>query len=302
MKALNYIRRISLIAGSLFLGLSMAIAEGEGVARKTELSFFASSAFATQAELKRTIAFPEGYSFALSCAVTPITAEAAASATWEPAPFLNFSAGASAGSGWNIPFVPIAKGLCLNERTGAHGQEFSDETLSGVVWSSYGTATLQFDYAAIVPGEWNHVIFMLSNSMRYKAYTGADSGEAWLFKADAGTNMNGWTYSGNFFAGYQLPFHSTLIGGFAQVDQTLYDGEVGYGFGGENLKYCSFGPMVSAKLTNAVFLTVQGNLKYAPVHTDETKDYEYFEDWRIDEDNPGTVKFSYLSITVMKRF
>lgn len=285
----------------IFTAATGAFADTQ-IKKTGELSFFAATTFASQVDYRGKFEFPNNLTLSVDGAFTPIKAELSALAEWQVAPFLIFSTGAGVGTGWNISFVPIAKGLCRNVRDGVHGQSYTDDSFKGVVWYANGSVTLQFDYAAVVPGDKNHIISRLVNTFEYKAYTGAVSGEAWLFKCDDGTNINGWHYSGNLFLGYQLPFYPVIPGAFIQVDQTFYDGEAGYKAGVPNFKYNTFGPIISAKFSDMLYLTVQCNFKCVPNHTDETKDYDYFRDLVIDAGDPVRVKFSSASIVLMLRF
>jgi apolipoprotein N-acyltransferase len=295
-------KRRKIIEG-LIICTASAGAFAETNVRKTgELSFFAASTFASQVDYRQKFEFPNNLTLSLDGALTPITVDVSGSAEWQAAPFLSFSAGAGVGTGWNISFVPIAKGLCKNIREGEHGRSLTDDSFKGIVWFANASVTLQFDYAAVVPGNKNHIISRLVNTFEYKAYTGAAPDEAWLFKCDNGSNMNGWKYSGNFFIGYQLPFYPLIPGAFIQVDQTFYHGEAGYEAGFENFKYNTFGPIISAKFSDMLYLTVECDFKCVPNYTDKTKDYEYFRDWVIDTGNPVRAKFSAAKVILMLRF
>ena len=295
-------KRRKVIAGLIICTAAAGAFADTNVRKTGELSFFAASTFASQVDYRQKFEFPDNLTLSLDGALTPITVDVSGTAEWQAAPFLSFSAGAGAGTGWNISFVPIAKGLCKNIREGEHGQSFTDDSFKGIVWYANASVTLQFDYAAIVPGNKNHIISRLVNTFEYKAYTGASQDEAWLFKCDNGSNMNGWKYSGNFFIGYQLPFYPVIPGAFIQVDQTFYHGEAGYEAGFENFKYNTFGPIISAKFSDMLYLTVECDFKCVPNYTDETKDYEYFRDWVIDTGNPVRVKFSSARVMLMLRF
>jgi apolipoprotein N-acyltransferase len=286
---------------SVFCTLTGGIFADTDIKKTGELTFFASSTLATQIDYREKYAFPNNLTLSVDGAVTPVTAEIAAQADWDAAPFLSISTGAGIGTGWNIPFVSMAKGLCKNIRKGAHDQTYTDDSLQGAVWYANTALILQFDYAAINPGEQNHLIGRLTTTFEYKAYTNARQDQAWLYKCDAGSNFNGWKYKSNLFIGYALPYTTTVTGAFIEVNQTYYNSEPGYRVDVWNLRYNKFGPIINGKLFDSFYFMVMAEFACVPNYTGETKKYAYFRDWIIDTDDPLRIQFSAIRISVMIR-
>jgi len=99
-------------------------------------------------------------------------------------------------------------------------QEWADGSgFDGVVWKAHFGATLQFDLAAIVPGDWNHIVMKFDNFLNYQNYTRARGNEQWYFKADDGINQNSFGYYFSGFFGYQMPIFLNMAG--IQIESSL---------------------------------------------------------------------------------
>jgi hypothetical protein len=137
--------------------------------------------------------------FALTGAVTPVSARLETQVTLTPIAFLNVFAGAMIGTGWDIG---LFNGMGLNaDGTGTP----ESASLQGIVSESWLGGTFQFDLAAVVPGEWTHVVALVRPKLQYAFFSGADKEEAWMWEVDKGENFNGFKYLGTYFLGYQMP-------------------------------------------------------------------------------------------------
>jgi len=161
---------------------------------------------------------------ALSAEISPISINSLAEVVWTPIAFFQLAAGGRIGSGWNINlFGGDIYGIGINESGDAGKAEINGSAFDGLLWKTQLGAAIQFDFAAIVPGDWNHVIGRSYHEINYKGYTRAASGEAWYFEADEGENCNGFNYYGNFILGYQMPLFVNFVGLLAEMDLFLYD-------------------------------------------------------------------------------
>ena len=223
----------------------------------------------------------EGNNLAVEIAgsLTPVSLNAELKAALTPIAFLKFAAGASAGTGWSLGFV----GLGLNPADNA--LPVAEKPLGGIVWDLWASGTFQFDMAAIVPGEWNHVVIVASPELRYKAFTDAEPGEAWVWEADSGMNFNGLKLEGSYFLGYQPPLALNTVGILVEPDAWL--GEVrGYapmaGAAGTNwgsdFTELSFGPVFNFALGERSSLAVVFQFGRAIKWTDATTKNRYFGD------------------------
>jgi hypothetical protein len=152
----------------------------------------------------------------LDASLSPISAGLAGDAVLTAAPFLSFTIGAMAGTGWNYDLfgkVPLV-GLGLNRKMndGDPQDGVSGNGLDGTVWNVHAGNTLQFDFAAIFPGDWNHVVVQVYNEIQYYAYTKATSDEFWFYQMDDGMNQNAFRYKFETVFGYAMPIFVDLVG------------------------------------------------------------------------------------------
>lgn len=143
--------------------------------------------------------------------VSPISVTQDLRAVLTPIAVLQFTAGTTLGTGWNLQ---IFDGLGTVDTTDG---SVDSGSLEGLVMRSYIGGTFQFDFAAVVPGEWNHVVTVISPQWTYNLLSSAGSDEPWSFENDAGANYNGWTYRTTAFLGYQPPLRLNTVG-------VLYEG------------------------------------------------------------------------------
>jgi hypothetical protein len=120
------------------------------------------------------------------------------------------------GTGWNYDLfggVPLI-GLGLNRKMndGDPKDGVSGNGLDGVVWNVHAGNTLQFDFAAVFPGDWNHVVVQVYNEIQYYAYTKAKGDEFWYYQMDDGMNQNAFRYKFGAVLGYAMPIFVDLVG------------------------------------------------------------------------------------------
>ena len=82
--------------------------------------------------------------------------------------------------------------------------------------------------AAVVPGDWNHVVFQTYHEINYHGNSRATNGEAWYFENDSGENRNGLNYYGSIVLGYQMPTVLKMVAFMAEMDKYLYDSPAGF--------------------------------------------------------------------------
>ncbi len=149
--------------------------------------------------------------------LSPVTVEAVGSATLTPIAFLKFQAGAAVGTGWTLGFI----GLALNPVDSA--QPLEEIPFGGALLKAWFSGTFQFDLAAVLPGDWNHVVVQAAAKFEYRALTAADPGQAWLWQVDAGMNFNGWRHLGTYVLGYQMPRKLNFAGVMVETEAWLGD-------------------------------------------------------------------------------
>ncbi len=284
---------------ALAISLGPLFAEG-GIRESTSLSLVAATTLEAKVSLLETVTFPllagaspltEGNNLRLEfgAELSPVSVNGTFLAALTPAAFLELSTGAGVGTGWNIP---VADGLRMN----LPGQGLKDDSFGGAVWYWKGGGTLRFDLAAILPGEWNHVLLQTYQGARYRAYTGASGDESWLWEADAGENMNGWAYYGSYFAGYAFPQLIDVAGFLVENDTRLY-GTKGGDYWGESQPTWTFGPLVSVAFgrgregTPRSTLTALVQWQALRHFTDSTWENDFYQDREVDTDDPWRREF-----------
>jgi len=232
--------------------------------------------------------------FRLGAALSPVSANGSFEAVLTPAAFVELVAGASIGSGWNLP---LADGLRTNERTGAHDQKLSGDALAGAVWSVKGGAALQADLAAFRPGDWNHAVFRTYHAFRYRALTSAAADESWLYEADEGENRNGWVYYGNWFLGYRMPIRLDMVGLLVEEEQNLYD-TAGGAYWGDDVTRWTFGVLANCALTDRISATMMAQARTERNFLGDTGAYAFYQDRAIDADDERSIGFYRLTGSV----
>jgi len=154
-------------------------------------------------------------SFAITGALTPVSTRLELRATLTPVAFLNIFVGSMLGTGWDIG---LFNGMGLN--AGGSGVPES-ASFRGIVLESWIGGTFQFDLAALVPGDWTHVVTLVSPKLQYAWFSAADKGDAWMWEVDNGENFNGFMFYGTYFLGYQMPLVLNTAGILVETEQNL---------------------------------------------------------------------------------
>jgi hypothetical protein len=164
---------------------------------------------------------------ALTGEISPVSLNGIVEAVWTPIAFFQIYAGGRIGSGWNIElFGSPAYGIGINKADADGKVEHTGKAFDGLLWKAQGGAVLQADLAAVVPGDWNHVVARTYHEINYRGYTAASKGESWSYEDDhghQGENCNGFNYYGNFLLGYQMPIFLNMAALLAEADLYLYD-------------------------------------------------------------------------------
>jgi len=161
---------------------------------------------------------------ALSAEISPVSLNAIAEAVWTPVAFFQFYTGGRMGSGWNINlFGGDIYGIGLNQPGAANKAEHSGSAFDGLLWKVQAGAALQADLAAVIPGDWHHVVLRSYHEINHRGYSRAAAHESWYYENDDGENCNGFNYYGNLLIGYQMPIILDMVALLAEGDLYLYD-------------------------------------------------------------------------------
>ena len=141
--------------------------------------------------------------------VSPVSLSPSISVSFTPVAFLVFSSGAKIGSGWT--FAPMNVNGMASYDPLSHSYE-ALSPFSSMNYSLWFEGLFQFDLAAVMPGDWNHVVFAASYKPFYEGITkGGENGNPWLWQG-AGENANAWQYYSNIILAYQMPLVVQTVG------------------------------------------------------------------------------------------
>ena len=239
--------------------------------------------------------------FGLNAELSPISMNLLGNVVLTPVAFFELSAGGMVGSGWIINlFGSELRGIGLNRPDNKGHTSVDGSAFDGFFGKGYAGGALQFDLAAIIPGEWNHVVFRSYHEIGYKMYSRAEKDMSWFFENDAGENQNGWSYYGNYLAGYRMPIALDTVALLAEIEKYLYDTPGGDTWG-DSLGRWTFGLLtnftISKKLSCALlaqFRTLRNYTNYS--YRDQDNLYYRLRD--LDFDNPRTLAF-YRAVLIL---
>jgi hypothetical protein len=301
-------RRKHCAAALIFFIAAASIAAENGVAFSTDLGLQISSRPEAKLSLTQSFIFPfmrfdgpltrdNTIKAALTAEVSPLSVNGLAEITWTPIAFFQVVAGGKLGSGWNIP---LGKGIGVNAdaepgKPEPHKRSIEGKAFGGLLSSVWGGGVIQFDLAAILPGDWNHLVFRTYQGINYRSFTGALSGESWIFENDDAENRNGLVYSANYLLGYQMPSSPILnmAGLMAEVEQYLYHTPGGDKWGdglGRWIFSTLFNFTITEKFSAALILQMRTRRNYG--HSDyENTNELFYQSMTIDKDDPYRLVF-----------
>jgi hypothetical protein len=239
--------------------------------------------------------------FGLNAEMTPISMNLLGNVVLTPVAFFELSAGGMLGSGWIINlFGSELYGIGLN-RPNDHGYTSVDgSAFDGFFGEGHVGGAVQFDLAALVPGEWNHVVFRSYHEIGYKMYSRAEEGDSWFYENDDGENQNGWNYYASYLAGYRMPIFLDTVALLAEIEKYLYNTPGGDQWG-DSLGRWTFGLLTnftfSRKFSCALltqFRTLRNYTNYA--YSDQ--DNLFYRYRNLDSGDPRTFSF-YRAVLVL---
>ncbi len=275
----------------------------DGIVHENKVEVFATTSPEALVSYTHTITIPaiQGEDFLtkdnklkleFGISATPISLGASFNAILSPLAFLEFNLGGQLGSGWDIGFV---NGLGINTKIDLNTISVTKDPFAAAVWKLKGGAAFQFDLAALIQGDWNHLVFRTYHEGFYRAMTGVGSDVSWTFEAEDPENRNGWNYYGNYVLGYQMPIALDLIALVAESELFLYD-TLGREVWGDDLFRWKFGALVQFNLGSGVSLAVVGQLKLWRNFTDSTANYAFYQDRVIDQNEPFRLEFYRIAV------
>lgn len=138
--------------------------------------------------------------------LSPVTFSPIFSVSFTPIAFLNFTASAKVGTGWEI-FGISGMGEFVSPQEGFTVSKPFDNFFYEYKFSSL----FQFDLGVVIPGDWNHVVMQATYDVIYTGLTNSKTTEPWWWQ-NGGENFTGWNYYSNIIIGYQMPLILQTVG------------------------------------------------------------------------------------------
>ncbi|AEF80613.1 hypothetical protein [Leadbettera azotonutricia] len=279
-----------------------------GYTSSTDLSVTITSIPEAKIGLSRNFAFPflrgEGMltqgnniSATLTAELSPISLNGVAEIVWTPVAFFQLVTGGRIGSGWNITLGDEIIGIGKNVYNADGTTRVEGSAFGGLLWNVKGGAVLQFDTAALWPGDWHHIVFHSYHEINYAAYTAAKNNDSWYFENDSGENRNGFNYYGNYLLGYQMPLFLDMVGILAEENQNIYNAAGGE-FWGDDLSRWTLSALLNFKITDRMGITLLVQSRTMRNFTPSTKDNEFYQDRQIVDSSQRRLEFFRVAATM----
>jgi hypothetical protein len=300
-----------------FTSVQKVMADDQGLDTSTSITLQTSTLPEAKIGITQRLTFPflqgsnpftEGnnLSIGLTGEISPISLNGIAQATWTPIAFAQIVAGVRLGTGWNINlFGGPLYGTKINQADGTGKEEHVGDSFGGLFWKVLGGAALQFDLAAVWPGDWHHVLFRTYHEINYNAYTGASGDQSWHFENDSGENFNGLNYYGNLVLAYQMPYLKPFIpdtvGFMAEVSK--YAGALPNSpnpdiWGGDLVYWTLSGLFNFSILPDRLSASVIVQFDTANNYTFKADDDLYYRNRTVNRSDPQRLKFYRAALIV----
>jgi len=239
---------------------------------------------------------------ALTAELSPISVNGLFKTVWTPIAFFELSAGARIGAGWPINlFGSDIYGTGLN-LSGSSGEAVYDgSAFDALLWKVHIGGTVQFDLAAVYPGDWNHIVALSYHEINYHGNTSAKANQAWYYEADDGENCNGFNYYGNFLIGYQMPIFLNMVALLAEMELYLYD-TPGRSIWGDDLIRWTFSGIFSFEITEQFGVAVLAQFKTRRNFLESNWEDLHYQSRTLNKDDPLRLEFYRVAAAITYRF
>ena len=144
--------------------------------------------------------------------ISPVSIKPALKIKWTPLPFIVFSAGGSAGTGWNLAGL---QGMAVLEEDGQSYKDLKPFGTYFVKWFAQGT--FQFDTGAVIAGDWTHFQIMYTYQVYNEILTGVKNQTVWEWQC-TGNKVNGLQNYQNLVLAYQMPLTLSRVGVLTEIE------------------------------------------------------------------------------------
>jgi hypothetical protein len=232
--------------------------------------------------------------FGVNAELTPISMNLLGNVIFTPVAFFELSAGGMLGTGWIINlFGSEVYGIGLNRPDDNGYTSVDGSAFDGFFGKGNMGGALQFDLAALIPGEWNHVVFRSYHEIGYKMYSRAQKGDSWFYEDDFGENQNGWNYYGSYLVGYRMPIFLDTVAVLAEIEKYLYNTPGGDQWG-DSLGQWTFSLMMNFAFSEKISTALAVQFRTLRNYTNYTYDDEnnlFYQERILNSDNPRSLSF-----------
>ena len=131
--------------------------------------------------------------------LTPVGLDTQAGIIFTPSPIINFGLATTIGTGWAIG---PSHGIGLYN----YSKNKYEQCTPFTVWKYdfIFQTQFQFDFGAIFPGDWTHIVIQATEQIYYEGNTTAKKYELWEWSGQM-DSVNGFMQAGNAMLGYMFP-------------------------------------------------------------------------------------------------
>jgi len=241
-------------------------------------------------------------SFSLGTEISPVSLNETAETVWTPIAFFQLAAGGRVGTGWNIRLFGsdvYGSGISMPDSSGE--TRVSGNGFDGLLYKVQGGAVLQADLAAIVPGDWNHLVMRSYHEINYRGYTRAAKNESWYYENDDGENCNGANYYGNLLLGYQMPIILDLAALLAEGDLYLYDTPNRSLWGDDRIRW-TFSAILDFSITPKLGAALITQLRTRRNFIESNWEDLYYRNRTLDTSSPIHLEFRRVAAVLSYKF
>jgi hypothetical protein len=233
--------------------------------------------------------------------LSPASANLGFEAVLTPVAFLQFNAGAMIGTGWD--FFGIGNGFGYNTpaNDGTHNSLITRENLATLMYKFKAGGVFQFDLAALIPGDWNHIVARTYHEFWYRGVAGVPDSQFWLFENGPGEEKNGWNYYANYLIGYQMPIFLQTVAMLLETEKYLYNTPGGSTWGEDQMRL-NFGPILNFQLSEQFSVALIVQFKTIKNFSAATAAYGWYQDRVVDAANPQKLVWNRLALSVNIKF
>lgn len=203
--------------------------------------------------------------------LSPVSVKPGFDISFTPLPFLVFSAGAEAGTGWNL--IGLQGMAAFDGVTEKYYTDYTPFATWYLKW--YAQGTFQFDTGAIWAGDWTHVQILYNYQFYYEGLSSAKAQDVWMWQC-TGNKTNGYSNYQNLILAYAMPLVLSRAGVLCEWEGHYKDSDFSNPAYKGSFKEISISPMCQLSFGEKDVLTVllgfSSRRSFAEAHTESAEE------------------------------